>query len=69
MQLLTFRKFGLSDRPTGHSLWKSGTAGAKGPQEEVAADMTNHLLPSVILTPGALATLPVLQQAGFHYVT
>ncbi len=44
-------------------------AGAKGSQEEVAADMTNHLLPGVILTPGALATLPLLQQAGFHYVT
>ena len=44
-------------------------AGAKGPQEEVAADMTNHLLPGVILTPGALATLPLLQQAGFQYVT
>lgn len=44
-------------------------AGAKGPQTEVAADMTNHLLPGVILTPGALATLPLLQQAGFHYVT
>jgi len=44
-------------------------AGAKGPQEEVAADLTNHLLPGVILTPGALATLPLLQQAGFQYVT
>jgi len=44
-------------------------AGAKGPQEEVAADLTNHLLPGVVLTPGALATLPLLQQAGFHYVT
>ena len=44
-------------------------AGAKGPQDEVAADMTNHLLPGVILTPGALATLPLLQQAGFNYVT
>lgn len=37
--------------------------------EQVAAEMTNHLLPGVILTPGALATLPVLQQAGFNYVT
>jgi hypothetical protein len=44
-------------------------AGAKGPQDEVAADLTNHLLPGVILTPGALATLPLLQQAGFNYVT
>jgi hypothetical protein len=43
--------------------------GAKGTQEEVAADLTNHLLPGVILTPGALGTLPVLQSAGFHYVT
>jgi hypothetical protein len=43
--------------------------GAKGAQEEVAADLTNHLLPGVILTPGALGTLPVLQGAGFHYVT
>jgi hypothetical protein len=33
-----------------------------------AADLTNHLLPGVILTPGALAILPE-QQAGFHYVT
>lgn len=43
--------------------------GAPGHQEEVAADLTNHLLPGVILTPGALATLPLLQEAGFHYVT
>ena len=44
-------------------------AGSAGSQEEVAADLTNHLLPGVILTPGALATLPLLQEAGFHYVT
>jgi hypothetical protein len=43
--------------------------GAAGSQEEVAADLTNHLLPGVILTPGALATLPLMQEAGFHYVT
>ena len=43
--------------------------GTAGSQEEVAADLTNHLLPGVILTPGALATLPLLQEAGFHYVT
>jgi hypothetical protein len=44
-------------------------AGSAGGQEEVAADLTNHLLPGVFLTPGALATLPLLQEAGFHYVT
>src|SRR5215469_3536736 len=43
--------------------------GTAGSQEEVAADLTNHLLPGVILTPGALATLPLMQEAGFHYVT
>lgn len=44
-------------------------AGYKGAQEEVAADLTNQLLPGVILTPGALGTLPLLQGAGFAYVT
>jgi hypothetical protein len=53
-----------------NAIWAAaGRAIAAGPQEEVAADLTNHLLPGVILTPGALATLPLLQQAGFHYVT
>ena len=45
-------------------------AGYKGgTQEEVAADLTKQLLPGVILTPGALGTLPILQGAGFAYVT
>lgn len=35
--------------------------------EALAADLTNHLLPEVVLTPGAVATLPELQRAGFHY--
>jgi intracellular sulfur oxidation DsrE/DsrF family protein len=33
----------------------------------LAADLTNHLLPGVVLIPGAVGTLPELQQAGFHY--
>lgn len=33
----------------------------------IAAELTNHLIPGVVLTPGAVATLPELQQAGFHY--
>ena len=36
--------------------------------EQVAADLTNHLLPQVVLTPGAVGTIPELQQAGFHYI-
>jgi intracellular sulfur oxidation DsrE/DsrF family protein len=36
-------------------------------QEALAAEMTNHLIDGVVLTPGAVATLPELQRAGFHY--
>jgi intracellular sulfur oxidation DsrE/DsrF family protein len=35
--------------------------------EALAAELTNHLIPGVILTPGAVGTLPELQQAGFYY--
>ena len=35
--------------------------------EEVAADLTNHLIPGVVLTPGIVATLPLLEMAGFMY--
>ncbi|MFC0387655.1 thiosulfate dehydrogenase [Muricoccus vinaceus] len=33
----------------------------------LTADLTNHLAPGVVLTPGAVGTLPELQQAGFQY--
>jgi hypothetical protein len=36
--------------------------------DALAADLTNHLIPGVVLTPGAVATLPELQQVGFYYV-
>ena len=35
-------------------------------QEALAADMTNHLVEGVVLTPGAVATLPELQRVGFY---
>src|SRR6201993_2606401 len=35
--------------------------------ETVAAELTNHLIDGVVLTPGAVATIPELQQVGFHY--
>ena len=35
---------------------------------KVAAELTNHLLEGVVLTPGAVATIPELQQVGFHYI-
>lgn len=37
--------------------------------EAVAAELTNHLIDGVVLTPGIAATIPELQQAGFHYAT
>jgi intracellular sulfur oxidation DsrE/DsrF family protein len=35
--------------------------------EALAAELTNHLIPDVVLTPGVVATLVKLQQAGFVY--
>jgi hypothetical protein len=37
--------------------------------EVVAAELTNHLVDGVVLTPGIVATIPELQQAGFHYAS
>ena len=37
--------------------------------EAVAAEFTNHLIDGVVLTPGIVATIPELQQVGFHYAT
>jgi intracellular sulfur oxidation DsrE/DsrF family protein len=36
--------------------------------EALAAELTNHLIPGVVLTPGVVATIAELQQAGFTYV-
>lgn len=35
--------------------------------EQLTAELTNHLIPDVVLTPGVVATLPLMQQAGFYY--
>jgi intracellular sulfur oxidation DsrE/DsrF family protein len=35
--------------------------------EEIAAELTNHLIQGVVLTPGIVGTIPELQKAGFHY--
>jgi hypothetical protein len=37
------------------------------PLDRIAAELANHLIPDVVLTPGAVATLVNLQQAGFAY--
>ena len=46
-------------------------AGAQNPDHvpvgAVAAELTNHLIPDVVLTPGIVATLVKLQESGFAY--
>jgi intracellular sulfur oxidation DsrE/DsrF family protein len=37
-------------------------------QGAMVAEMTNHLAPGVVLTPGMVATIPEFQQAGYHYI-
>ena len=52
----------LADR-----LIKKGVNPDKLSFEALTAELTNHLIPDVVLTPGVVATLPLLQEAGFHY--
>jgi hypothetical protein len=35
--------------------------------EALSAELTNHLIAGVVLTPGIAGTLPEFQQAGFYY--
>jgi intracellular sulfur oxidation DsrE/DsrF family protein len=35
--------------------------------EAIAAELTNHLIEGVVLTPGLAGSIPELQQTGFHY--
>jgi hypothetical protein len=48
-------------------LLKTGVNPDKLPHEAVAAELTNHLIPRVILTPGMVGTLPELALAGFSF--
>lgn len=36
-------------------------------QEALAAELTNHLIPGTVLTPGAVGSIAELQHAGFAY--
>jgi intracellular sulfur oxidation DsrE/DsrF family protein len=37
--------------------------------ESLAAELTNKLIPGVVLTPGVVGTIPELQHVGYHYAT
>ena len=49
-------------------LIETGANPDKLSHEALAAELTNHLVEGVVLTPGAVATIPELQQVGFHYI-
>ncbi len=48
-------------------LIKAGQNPDKLDRGALAAELTNHLIPGVVLTPGIVGTLPQLQRAGFVY--
>ena len=48
-------------------LIKQGSNPDKRDVGRLAAELTNHLVPGVVLTPGIVGTLPELQKAGFVY--
>jgi len=48
-------------------LIEAGTNPDKLSIDTLAAELTNHLVPGIVLIPGAVGTLPELQRAGFAY--
>ena len=51
------------------ALIKAGVNPDKLSHGTLAAELSNHLVDGAVLIPGAVGTLPELQQAGFHYAT
>jgi hypothetical protein len=65
----------LSDATCHNAIWELAArliASDKNPDhlshEVLAAELTNHLTDEVVLTPGMVATIPELQQVGYHYM-
>jgi hypothetical protein len=51
------------------NLIRQGINPDKLSHEALAAELTNHLIPDAVLTPGVVGTLLELQQAGYRYAT
>ncbi|WP_298425743.1 transcriptional initiation protein Tat [Rhodoblastus sp.] len=49
-------------------LIKAGVNPDKLSHDAMAAELTNHIVPSAILTPGIVGTIPELAAAGFTYL-
>lgn len=47
---------------------KRGINPDKKSHPELAAELTDHLIPDVVVTPGIVGTIPELELAGFQYV-
>jgi hypothetical protein len=52
---------------TAEKIIAAGTDPDRLPVEALAAVLTNHVIPGAIVTPGVVATMVELQQAGFQY--
>ncbi len=70
----TLQKRGVVFMACHNAIWEQvGKLQAKGvnpdklSHEAMAAEMTNHLVEDVVLTPGAVGTLPELERVGFGY--
>jgi hypothetical protein len=50
------------------SLLKKGINPDKLSHPMLAAELTNHVIPGVVVTPGVVGTIPELQLAGFQYI-
>jgi hypothetical protein len=58
-----------------HAIWEGAKglhAGGANPDklsvEELAADLTNHILPQAIVVPGLVAAIGELETAGYNYI-
>lgn len=71
----TLQRRGVVFMACHNAIWEqTGKLQAKGinpdklSHEAMAAELTNHLIADVVLTPGVVATIPLLEQAGFGYI-
>ena len=70
----TLQKRGVVFMACHNAIWEQvGKLQTKGinpdnlSHEAMAAEMTNHLVDGVVLTPGIVGTIPELERAGFGY--
>jgi hypothetical protein len=69
--ITTLQRRGVAFLACHNAIWELSTRLAAEsnpdhlPVDQIAAELTNHVVPGVIVTPGAVATLVELQHAGF----